>query len=283
MRGKQARGGSGRRAPWRRLCLTLLLLLPTAASATFEPAPELDVSPPVILVLPSEWSTPEAPAILRARIGDRSGIGRVTAWVMGENDEDYRPYPMQLAPDGGYETRLPAWQGRGSILVYFVEAFDLLGNGPRRSAGPGNPFVLRAEEVAPVPIEQSAGSRKQLAVGLLLAPLALLWLMYRQDRGQRERRFWVETLEPLTDLRGTLLVQAIDGVCSRTVRHPYRGEVRLSRIEVRRWMHCLRESGELPPRRPTLRQPVPWRRRASEGDLDGDVVWLPPQDDRPQF
>ena len=88
----------------------LALLIPAATEASLEPVPALDVNAPVILVLPSSWESPREPVVLRARVSDTSGIGRVTAWVMGENDEDYRPYPMQLAPDGGYEARLPAFR-----------------------------------------------------------------------------------------------------------------------------------------------------------------------------
>ena len=263
------------------VALLVVVLLPAPAEASLEPAPELDVNPPVILVLPSSWDAEGEPVVLRARISDRSGIGRVTAWVMGEEDDDYRPFSMERGTDGGYVARLPEWAGRGSALVYFVEAYDLLGNGPRRSAGPGNPFVLRVAEQETARIEQSASSQREIAIGLLLAPLALLWLMYRQDRGQRERKFWLELLEPMTDLRGAILVQAIDGVCSRTVSHPYRGEVRPDRTELRRWMHSLRETGELRPRRRTHREPAPWQKRRAEADDEGGMIWLPASDGDP--
>jgi hypothetical protein len=261
--------------------LLACLLVPALAEASLEPVPELDVNPPVILVLPSSWSSEMEPVVLKARISDRSGIRRVTAWVMGEEDEDYRPFRMDRDVDGGYVARLPEWAGRGSALVYFVEAYDLLGNGPRRSAGPGNPFVLRAEAAEPVRIEQAASSQREIAIGLLLAPLALLWLMYRQDRGQRERKFWVGVLEPMTDLRGAILVQAIEGICSRPVFHPYRGEVRLNRTEIRRWMRCLRESGELKPRQRTPREPAPWQKRRTEAGSEGCTIWLPASNSDP--
>jgi len=279
--------GTSERGRWKpAFCATIVallacLLVPAVAEASLEPAPELDVNPPVILVLPSMWSSTVEPVVLRARISDRSGVGSVTAWVMGEEDEDYRPFRMERDLDGGYVARLPEWAGRGSALVYFVEAFDLLGNGPRRSAGPGNPFVLRVEEPEPARLEQSASSQREIAIGLLLAPLALLWLMYRQDRGQRERKFWLGVLEPMTDLRGAILVQAIEGTCSRIVCHPYRGEVRLSRNEIRRWMRCLRESGELRPRRRTHREPAPWQTRRPEAEEECGTIWLPASDGDP--
>jgi RarD protein len=132
--------------------------------------------------------------------------------------------------------------------------------------------------------------RKKVTVGaieglfvetLLMAPLALLWLMYRQDRGQRERKFWLGVLEPMTDLRGAILVQAIDGACSHIVYHPYRGEVRLDRTEIRRWMRSLRESGELKPRRRTHREPIPWQTRRPEAEVVGGTIWLPASDSDP--
>jgi len=281
MRGKEQR--FGRDLPGLGMASRILailvtcLLAPAAAAASFEPAPELDVDPPVILVLPSDWVGEHHPIELRARISDRSGVGRVTAWVMGEDDEDYRPYKMEKESDGGFAVSLPAWEARGEAIVYFVEAFDLLGNGPRRSAGPGNPFVLRVEDASPR-VEQSAGSQREIAVGLLLAPLALLWLMYRQDRGQRERKFWLDLLEPVADMRGAALARAIDGVCSRTVRHPVQGEVRLTRTEIRRWMRCLRESGDLRPQRRTSRQSPPWRSRQPIHPSEDNVIWLPSSD-----
>ena len=125
------------------------------------------------------------------------------------------------------------------------------------------------------------GSKAAAYLGLLLAPLALLWLMYRQDRGQRERKFWVGVLEPMTDLRGAILVQAIEGTCSRPVFHPYRGEVRLNRTEIRRWMRCLRESGELKPRRRTPRAPAPWQKRHPEAGNEDGTIWLPASNSDP--
>ena len=43
-----------------------------------------------------------------------SGVGQVTAWVMGEQDPDYQPFRMNRAPDGGFVAELEAWEGRGS-------------------------------------------------------------------------------------------------------------------------------------------------------------------------
>ena len=64
MRGIRSSGGTCRcKTPVRALLVVLLacLLVPTAAMASLEPAPELDVSAPVILVLPSEWKFPALP------------------------------------------------------------------------------------------------------------------------------------------------------------------------------------------------------------------------------
>lgn len=270
-------GGARRLGLGLAVALTLSLG-PTVLSASFDSTPELDVDPPVILVLPAAWESDEAPLVLRARIADRSGVGRVVAWIMGEEDPDYRPVEMQPAEDGTHAVELPGWRGRGEALVFFVEAYDRLGNGPRRSATPGNPFVVRVEETEVLEgSAQAAGIQREVAIGLLLAPLSLLWLMYRQERQQRARRFWVALLEPVAAKRGSELSRAIDAICARPHSQPGRGEVLLRRAQVRRQLERLRDSGALK-RIPSAIRTSPRHRKHStsprESQAPGQVVWL---------
>jgi hypothetical protein len=235
----------------------------------------LDVDPPVILVLASEWKSEASPLVLHARISDRSGVREATVWIMGEEDEDYWPLPMRPSSDGNYFAQVLPSPERGAAFVYYVEALDRLGNGPRRSGTPGNPFVARVSEEV-VPVSEAGSRQKEVAMGLLLAPLALLWLIYRQDRSHRERGFWIALLEPLAHKRGSELAQAIDALCARKHRHPHRGEVRLSKVEARRWLQQLRQSGKVrsKPLRPQPGRPA--------GNTPGDnVFWLPSSEERP--
>lgn len=220
-----------------------LALAPAAVLASLHPVPRLDADPPVVLVLPTSWRSEAEPVLLRARIVDATGVARVTAWVMGAEDQDYRPIAMTRAANGDYVADLAPWQGRGAAIVYYVEAYDHLGNGPRRSGDPGSPFVARIEPEQATPVPRAAGASGRIALGLLLAPLALLWLMYRQELNRREEAFWVGLLRPVAGKRGTDLVRALDELATRTHRHPHRGETRVARSELRRWLVELRSSG----------------------------------------
>jgi hypothetical protein len=154
-----------------------------------------------------------------------------------------------------WRARLPAWKGRGSTLVFWVEAWDRLGNGPRRSGGAASPFVVRLEEPVAQEAAAPATRKSSVALGLLVAPLGLLWLMYRQDRRQRELSFWRALLAPIAERRGSELLRGVDEICARPHLHPLRGEVRIARAEIRHWLEHLRELDELRSR-PRLHSPA---------------------------
>jgi hypothetical protein len=256
------------------LAVCAVWFTPVATSASFEPAPALDADAPVILVLPAEWRSDGEPLTLRARLADATGVSRVRAWVMGEGDREYWSVELDAASGAEWSARLPAWKDRGTTAMFWVEAWDRLGNGPRRSGGPANPFVVRLEEPAASAPAPPATKHGGVAVGLLVAPLGLLWLMYRQDRRQRELNFWRELLAPVADRRGPELLRGIDALCARPHVHPTRGETRLDRAELRHWMDHLREVGELRERPRSQRPGRRWHRPGHQGVV-AEIAWLP--------
>lgn len=165
--------------------IAIVIAVSSTAWASFTPAPALDVDPPALLALPTTWKGDLEPLTLDVKAIDGSGVSRVRAWVMGEHDADYWEVELDPVPGGRWRAVLPAWKARGGVLTYWVEAWDRLGNGPRRAGSSTRPIVAQLDPPPPDPVVTHAGTGSSLALLLLFAPLVLVWVMYVQDRRER--------------------------------------------------------------------------------------------------
>jgi hypothetical protein len=197
----------------------LVLALSTAQAAL------QDREPPSIYVLPSRPHPASGELSVQARLRDGTGVGRVTLFARGEREVEFRPFEMRHEPGDLWSCALPPWPGRGSRVAFYVEAEDVLGNGPRRSGHPLGPHFAG--------VAGGDGSDAVAAAGLAVTLVALVLVLGRLVRRRRsERAFWNALLEPLEHRRGPELILAVDELCAQRHDHPTRGNLVLSQAEV---------------------------------------------------
>lgn len=106
-----------------------------------------DTDPPVITHTPVKQALQNKPLTISAKISDAHAIFAPAVYVRLERATDYDNIPMR--PVGRtFQAVIPASRVTGR-LEYFIEAFDVLGNGPARMGTPETP--MRVEAVAKLP------------------------------------------------------------------------------------------------------------------------------------
>jgi hypothetical protein len=90
-----------------------------------------DKEPPAILHSPIAAADPGKPLTIRARVSDPSGVDRVVLRYRGlSRAQEYATIPMLRSSNGSYAAEIPPlaidlrWD-----LMYFIEAYDKVGNG----------------------------------------------------------------------------------------------------------------------------------------------------------
>jgi prepilin-type N-terminal cleavage/methylation domain-containing protein len=169
--------------------LALLTLACTAAYADGRAAQAVDSedrTPPVVLVLAPQSIGSVGELTVRVQVVDPSGPGKVALRARGEHEAEFRPYPMEQVGTDEFVASIGPSEDLGKRVVYYIEAYDRLGNGPTLSGNPSIPFVARLDETAPA---RTAGSRTdhrvKVALGLLVVVLGLL---LRARVGVEERK-----------------------------------------------------------------------------------------------
>ncbi len=258
-------------------------------AVAIEDTPAEDRRPPVILVLSANPAPEDGTLILQARVVDPGGVGPVLLHAMGEDDDDYRSFPMTSVDADTFEARLEPWDGRGLNVVYYIEASDRLGNGPATSGDATHPFTASLQgdpttrTTTSPPRASSSFKLPWLApvVGVVLV-VGLVLLMRRKQTDQAEIKFWSKLLGPLSDKGGTELAQAIDLICKQAHTHPIRGRVRLERDEILAWLSAIRanEPTHIKRMRQSNRERSSFGalnrsgRKAAQRELDDEMFWL---------
>ncbi len=225
-------GSCKRRTPRGVVCAWMLIALislggPAAAS------PDDDTEAPVVLVLPHDPLADGAGVVLKARVSDPSGVGKVVVHVKADGDADYKTFAMEPTTGDEYVANLPARPRTGSRVSYFIEATDSHGNGPRQSGNPRSPFVARLSDVPVAPAKIKGAKQRGIPLWpLATMPLPLLLLGMSLRNRRLEREFWVKTLEPISRRHGSERVEAMKLVCSRVHCHPAKGYIKLTQAEV---------------------------------------------------
>lgn len=78
------------------------------------------------------------PLVVRARIDDESDVFAPAVYFRAEGEGEFVSLPMKKVSNG-YEAIIPGQQVSGS-LEYFIEAFDVEGNGPAHEGSPEAPI-----------------------------------------------------------------------------------------------------------------------------------------------
>jgi hypothetical protein len=134
--------------------LALLLLAATAASPGLAARKKpVDQQAPVIAHAPPTTCSADAACVVEARITDASGVFDPTLLYRAAGKPTYERVPM-TAPDATdlYRAAIPAALLTAGDVEYFVEAFDVQGNGPARAGAEDSPFVLpRLRPATPPP------------------------------------------------------------------------------------------------------------------------------------
>ncbi len=221
-----------RRAPRGFVCAWVLIAL-TSLTGLAVASPADDTEPPVVLVLPHDPLADGAGVVLKARVSDPSGVGKVVVHVKAEGDADYKTFAMEHAEDDEYVANLPARPKTGSRVSYFIEATDSHGNGPRQSGNPRSPFVARLSDVPVAPAKIKGAKQKGIPLWpLATMPLPLLLLGMSLRNRRLEREFWVKILEPISRRHGSERVEVMKQVCSRVHCHPAKGYIKVTQAEV---------------------------------------------------
>jgi hypothetical protein len=137
-----------------------------AAAQDFGPVSS-DVDPPQLTVSPVTRAIRGKPLMVTANAQDPSGIFGPILYVRkkGLGANDYVPIKMaasKIVP-GEFSIDVPAALTNIDALEYYVEAWDMVGNGPARMGSAGAPLsVVIGEEmkvvVAPPPLEMKKGA-----------------------------------------------------------------------------------------------------------------------------
>ncbi len=211
----------------------MLLIGLTSFTGLAVASPSDDSEPPVVLVLPHDPLADGAGVVLKARVSDPSGVGKVVVHVKAEGDADYKTFAMDRAQGDEYVANLPARPRTGSRVSYFIEATDSHGNGPRQSGNPRSPFVARLSDVPVAPAKIKGGKQQTIPLWpLATMPLPLLLLVMSLRNRRLERQFWVKLLEPISRRHGSERVEAMKLICSRVHCHPAKGYIKVTQAEV---------------------------------------------------
>jgi hypothetical protein len=224
--------------------LSIAALLPVC---TIVAAPQ-DRVPPEIVVEPSRSNDPARDVIVRALIHDATGVGTVTVWAQGELDSGFEGFPMRPSGAGEWTGRVPYWPNRGMSVANFVEATDLLGNGPRRAGSPETPFLVHLDRRPAAVSEHVARFGwswiNWILLGATVLGLVFLGLVVLGFRNRRpataELDFWSNLLSPLSDKTGTELSRRIERLCEQYHEHPTLGRIRIQREEALLWLGTIR-------------------------------------------
>jgi len=269
----------------------LVLLLAALISISAIDAGSRDRVPPEVVVEPCESSDPERDVVVRARISDISGVGTVTVWARGEMDSGFEGFPMRSSGAGEWTGRVPFWPARGMSVAYFVEATDIMGNGPRRAGSPETPFVVHLDREPTLVAEHVARFGwnwiNWILLGGTLLGIVFLGFVAYSFRNRRPRTaeldFWSNLLSPLSDKTGIELSKRMDRLCECYHDHPTLGRIRIQREEALLWLGTIRncEPGRLRLMRQLNRnggrvtagtdQPL---RTATHREVAEDTFWL---------
>ena len=211
---------------------------PNAAATAVAPTPEpepIDVDVPTLLHESPATFERGQPLRLDVTALDHSGVATVTVHYRPGRAKAYASLEMVMDERGHYKASvLPAAMAE-PWLDYYVEAFDLKGNGPARLGSPEDPMRLRSYLAAAAPVT-TAGGPTRLALVFAAASVLGIGVLRLRDRHARGRAadhvFWTRTLLPLLGLHGPAFTKAVTELSERPLWHPVYGERQFSRTQI---------------------------------------------------
>jgi hypothetical protein len=191
-----------------------------------------ETAAPTILHEPVKNATQGQGVNILANILDKSGVKAAHLHYKSSDDVYFRTVPMNKGIDGNYKAQIPPRSARSGDVAYYVEATDLLGNGPARLGSPKEPLVIHLDP--PFQAGATTNRHAQYGAAVFAVLFALVLTIFLRERFQRSRTldsmFWAKKLIPLLHLPAEKVTAKITKMSQSPLLHPVYGEKVFPRI-----------------------------------------------------